>query len=135
MYRYGDGTPFPFEDNFIDIVGAAVDACAAMFGAAAQLEGLRQKAQQAKREADAEGAKLASLERSIEGAVALSQPSQGKDATLVFYCSNPMCSKAPNAARRAQGWGYRNVRVMAAGIRGWLSAALPTESGEALARP
>jgi hypothetical protein len=83
MYRYGDGTPFPFEENFIDIVGAAVDACTSMFAAAAQLDQLRAKARDAKREADQEGAKLAALERSIEGAVALSHPSVSKDATLV----------------------------------------------------
>ena len=57
-----------------------------------------------------------------------------KDALLVFYCSNMLCRKAPNAARRAEGMGYRNVRVMSQGISGWLSAALPTESGEAQAQ-
>jgi rhodanese-related sulfurtransferase len=54
----------------------------------------------------------------------------GKDSALVFYCSNPLCRKAPNAARRAKGMGYSNVRVMSAGISGWLNAKLPTESGE-----
>lgn len=51
-----------------------------------------------------------------------------RDATVVFYCSNPMCRKAPNAARRAKQMGYRNVYVMSAGITGWLAAKLPTES-------
>ena len=53
-----------------------------------------------------------------------------KHSLLVFYCSNPMCRKAPNAARRAKKMGYDNVRVMAAGISGWLAGKLPTESGE-----
>ena len=53
-----------------------------------------------------------------------------KDSTLVFDCSSPMCRKAPNAARRAKKMGYSDVRVMTAGISGWLSAKLPTESGE-----
>ncbi len=53
-----------------------------------------------------------------------------KGGALVFYCSNPMCRKAPNAARRAKALGYENVRVMSAGISGWLAAKLPTESGE-----
>ncbi|MBL8300785.1 MAG: rhodanese-like domain-containing protein [Rhodanobacteraceae bacterium] len=53
---------------------------------------------------------------------------QDKGATLVFYCSNPMCRKAPNAALRAKRMGYVNVRVMSAGISGWLAAALATES-------
>jgi len=54
---------------------------------------------------------------------------QDKDATLVFYCSNFLCRKAPNAARRAKSLGYRNVHIMSAGISGWQSAGLPTESG------
>jgi rhodanese-related sulfurtransferase len=53
-----------------------------------------------------------------------------KNSGLVFYCSNPMCRKAPGAARRAKKMGYSNVRVMSAGINGWFSANLPTESGE-----
>lgn len=53
-----------------------------------------------------------------------------KEATLIFYCSNPMCRKAPNAARKAEKMGYKNVKVMSAGISGWLSARLPTEAGE-----
>jgi rhodanese-related sulfurtransferase len=52
-----------------------------------------------------------------------------KESSLVFYCSNPFCRKAPNAARRAKQMGYSNVRVMSAGMSGWLSAELPTESG------
>lgn len=47
---------------------------------------------------------------------------------LVFYCSNPLCRKAPNAARRARQMGYGNVRVMSAGISGWLTAKLPIET-------
>lgn len=53
-----------------------------------------------------------------------------RNAMLVFYCSNFLCRKAPNAARRAKGMGYGNVYVMSAGISGWQSASLPTESGE-----
>jgi rhodanese-related sulfurtransferase len=48
-----------------------------------------------------------------------------KAATLVFYCSNFFCRKAPNAARRAEKMGYTDVRVMSAGISGWLDAKLP----------
>jgi rhodanese-related sulfurtransferase len=54
---------------------------------------------------------------------------QDKESGLVFYCSNPLCRKAPNAARRAKKMGYSNVRVMSAGISGWLATKLPTEGG------
>lgn len=53
-----------------------------------------------------------------------------KASPLVFYCSNPMCRKAPNAGRRAKKMGYSNVHVMSAGINGWVNAKLPTESGQ-----
>jgi len=52
-----------------------------------------------------------------------------KTTPLIFYCSNPWCRKAPNAARRAKSMGYADVQVMSAGISGWMSAGLPTESG------
>ena len=52
-----------------------------------------------------------------------------KRSNLVFYCSNPMCRKAPNAARRAKKMGYTNVQVMSAGISGWIDHKLQTESG------
>ena len=50
-------------------------------------------------------------------------------STLVFYCSNPLCMKAPKAAKRAKAMGYTDARVMSAGISGWLSAELPTDPG------
>lgn len=50
-------------------------------------------------------------------------------APLVFYCSNPMCLKAPQAARRAARLGYTDVRVMPAGITGWIAAGLAVENG------
>ena len=52
-----------------------------------------------------------------------------KQAQLVFYCGNPMCSKAPRAAKRAKAMGYENVSVMSAGISGWMDQGLPTERG------
>jgi rhodanese-related sulfurtransferase len=52
-----------------------------------------------------------------------------KQASVVFYCSNPLCRKAPNAARRAKQMGYTDARVMSAGISGWIDAGLPTQAG------
>lgn len=56
----------------------------------------------------------------------------GRATPLVFYCSNPLCRKAPNAARKAGKLGYTDVRVMSAGISGWVGARLPTDCGEPL---
>jgi rhodanese-related sulfurtransferase len=76
------------------------------------------------------------LQARVPGAVNLDPMTYGigdlpadRNSLLVFYCSNPWCRKAPNAARRAGSFGYGNVRVMSAGIQGWLSAKLPVERG------
>lgn len=53
-----------------------------------------------------------------------------KSALLVFYCSNFLCRKAPNAARRAEGMGYGDVRVLSSGLSGWIDARLATACGE-----
>lgn len=53
-----------------------------------------------------------------------------KDSMLVFYCSNPMCMKAPTAARRAKKMNYANAHIMPAGISGWIAALLPTEAAQ-----
>lgn len=55
---------------------------------------------------------------------------EDRDRTLVFYCSNPFCRKAPSAAKRAAKMGWTDVRVMSAGIAGWMNAGLPTDSDE-----
>ena len=54
---------------------------------------------------------------------------QDMTSSLIFYCSNPLCLKAPRAAKRAGKLGYTDIRVMPAGITGWTDARLPTDSG------
>lgn len=47
---------------------------------------------------------------------------QDKSRAMVFYCSSERCSAAPNAAKEAMALGYTDVRVMKAGIKGWVAA-------------
>lgn len=51
-----------------------------------------------------------------------------KDATLVFYCGNEQCTACHTAANAAIGFGYKNVYIMPAGIKGWKEAKKKTES-------
>ena len=48
---------------------------------------------------------------------------------VVFYCHSEMCGAGADAARKAIAAGYRDVWVMAPGIRGWI------DSGRSVARP
>jgi rhodanese-related sulfurtransferase len=66
----------------------------------------------------------------VPGAVKLSSYSQynlaelpaDKNTTLVFYCYNSYCQASHMAAARALQAGYKDVRVMKAGIVGWNTA-------------
>jgi len=77
------------------------------------------------------------LRAHVPGAISLDPVSFGtsalpddKNQSLVFYCSNPMCRKAPNAARRAMQMGWPNVLEMSTGISGWLAAQVPVDTNE-----
>ena len=52
---------------------------------------------------------------------------EDKAATLVFYCANVHCTASHAAARRALEAGYRNVYVLAPGVKGWAEAGQPVE--------
>jgi rhodanese-related sulfurtransferase len=51
-----------------------------------------------------------------------------KDRRLVFYCHSEWCGAAADAAQKAIAAGYREVWVMAPGIKGWRAADQPVDS-------
>jgi rhodanese-related sulfurtransferase len=59
-------------------------------------------------------------------AFSLSELPSDKSRELVFYCANEHCGASHQAAKRALLAGYSNVRVLPAGIAGWVSAGKPT---------
>ena len=58
---------------------------------------------------------------------ALSELPSDKTKPLVFYCANTHCGASHHAAARALTAGYTNVKVMPAGIAGWVSAGKKTQ--------
>ena len=70
MYRYGDGTPFPLDENFIETLTTAVEACTNAFMPLTQLDHRREQAKSAKAEADREIGRLVELEKTLTGALA-----------------------------------------------------------------
>jgi len=81
MYRFGDGTPFPLDENFLDTLSAVIEACTTIFGAAADLDARREKALEGKREAEEELRRLALMEKTVEQALFPMKPSAAKVAT------------------------------------------------------
>ena len=56
----------------------------------------------------------------------LSQLPEDESKGLIFYCANTSCSASDAAAERASANGYKNVRVMREGIKGWKAAGKAT---------
>ncbi len=49
-----------------------------------------------------------------------------KEQLLVFYCEGPTCGMSTMASATAAHAGYKNIRVMLAGVEGWTKAGYPT---------
>jgi rhodanese-related sulfurtransferase len=67
----------------------------------------------------------------IPGAVLLADESldrlpADKSKNLVFYCANEACRSSHDAAARAVVAGYTHVKVLPAGIAGWVRAGKKT---------
>lgn len=45
-----------------------------------------------------------------------------KDALIIAYCGSPKCKAYKEAAEAAAKLGYKNVKHMSAGIKGWKEA-------------
>lgn len=66
----------------------------------------------------------------FDSLTAASLPAE-KDARLVFYCANEMCTASHWAAKQALALGYTDVNVMPEGIQGWEKAGYPVARGAA----
>jgi hypothetical protein len=82
MYRYGDGTPFPLDENFIDTLTSAVETCTNAFVPLAELDARREKAKDVRREADKEIGRLSDLEATVIGTLVPFAPGEGKKPSL-----------------------------------------------------
>ena len=69
MYRYGDGTPFPLDENFIETLTAAVETCTNAFVPLTELDARRTRAKDTKREAEVESQRLGELEATVASAL------------------------------------------------------------------
>ena len=70
MYRYGDGTPFPLDENFIETLTSAIESCTNAFMPLTELDERRNRAKAARAEADGELDRLADLEKALASAIA-----------------------------------------------------------------
>lgn len=119
MLRYGDGTPFPFEDGFLDMLVDAVEACTAMLAATADLDRKRAEAEAVMREIGEEERRLVLFERTI--AAACTPDSDGKPTPAVLAAE-----QTRNAMRTAVEQSREQLRQISA-----VQAAPPSWRGTA----
>ncbi|HEU0036950.1 MAG TPA: hypothetical protein VFQ53_40345 [Kofleriaceae bacterium] len=97
MYRYGDGTPFPLDENFIETLTAAVAACTNAFDPISELDQLRERAKEARREADRELGRLEDLERSLTSALSPYIPADVKKPSTTHAVAQKIAAQAKQA--------------------------------------
>jgi hypothetical protein len=102
MYRYGDGSPFPLDDNFIDTLTTAVETCTNAFVPLAELDNRREKAKDVRREADKELGRLADLEATVTGALVPFSPTDGKKPGLTQQVAQKIAAGAKTAVIEAR---------------------------------
>ncbi len=101
IYRYGDATPFPFEDNFIETIGAATDACVALFRCDVAHEARRLKAQDVKRRAEDDFRRLDVLLRAVEASLGPMLP-EGKSERIFEAAATRIAAAARSTVKNAR---------------------------------
>jgi hypothetical protein len=102
MYRYGDGTPFPLDENFIETLTTAVETCTNAFVPLSELDARREKAKDVRREADKELGRLADLESSVTGALLTFLPTDAKKPSLTQQVSQKISAGVKTAVADAR---------------------------------
>ncbi|TMQ22806.1 MAG: hypothetical protein E6J90_11945 [Deltaproteobacteria bacterium] len=102
MYRYGDGTPFPLDENFIETLTTAVETCTNAFVPLTELDTRREKAREVRREADKELGRLADLEATVVGSLLAFAPSDNKKPSLTQQVSQKITAAVKTAVAEAR---------------------------------
>jgi hypothetical protein len=102
MYRYGDGSPFPLDENFIETLTTAVETCTNAFVPLTELDARREKAREVRREADKEIGRLADLEATVIGSLVPFVPSDNKKPSLTQQVSQKITAGVKSAVSEAR---------------------------------
>src|SRR5690242_8463582 len=97
MYRYGDGTPFPLDENFIETLTTAVETCTNAFVPLAELDARREKARDVRREADKELGRLGDLEATVIGSLIPFAPTSDKKPSLTQQVAQKITASVKTA--------------------------------------
>lgn len=110
MYRYGDGTPFPLDENFIETLTAAVETCTNAFVPLTELDARRERAREARREGDRESGRLDDLEKSLSATLTPYVP-QDKKPGITHTVAQKIAGLAKSSIAEAKQQVEARVRA------------------------
>ena len=102
MLRYGDGTPFPFGDAFLDMLVDAVDACTTMLAATTNLDRRRADAEAMLQAIGEEERQLLMFERAVAAACAPAPHGTGTPGTPASRAAEHTRSAMQSAVERSR---------------------------------
>jgi hypothetical protein len=112
MYRYGDGTPFPLDENFIETLTSAVQTCTNAFVPLSELDNRREKAKEARRDAEKEAGRLEDLDRTIVAALTPYIPQDKTKATSAQSVAARLAQSAKQFIAEAKSQVDQRVRQL-----------------------
>ncbi len=130
MYRYGDGTPFPLDENFIETLTAAVEACTGAFMPLTQLDERRDNARAGRADADRELGRLGELEKSLTTALSQFMVPDKKGAQ-----AQAVAQKTLQAAKTAIQQARAQVEGRVSALEAQASAGTAADAVLAALRP
>lgn len=122
MYRYGDGTPFPLEENFIETLTSAVETCTNAFVPLSELDNRRDRARETRKEAEKEAGRLDDLEKTITAALGPYIPADKLKANNAQLVAQKLAQAAKSFIAEAKGQVDQRVRQMEAQASGRTSS-------------
>jgi hypothetical protein len=130
MYRYGDGTPFPLDENFIETLTAAVEACTGAFMPLTQLDDRRESAKTGRADADKELGRLGDLEKSLSSVLSQFMVADKKGAQ-----AQAVAQKTLTAAKTAIQQARAVVEGRVSALEAQAAAATASDAVLAALRP
>ena len=122
MYRYGDGTPFPLEENFIETLTTAVETCTNAFVPLAELDLRRDRAKETRKDAEKEAGRLDDLDKTIAAALMPYMPVDKTKANAAQTVAQKLAQTAKTYLAEAKSQVDTKVRQMEQQASGRTSA-------------
>ncbi len=129
LYLYGDSTPFPLDDNFVDTLSALTDACVALLRIDEELERLSVRADSTRTAAGQEIARLetiaSSVVRTMDPHIAqAASPASGQVAVRVVQAARGVLEAARTEAAARRDAAVRELATAQATARATIPRAL-----------